>query len=295
MVLEAQVVSALRLEDASKSDAGPGWQLWKYRLRDPASQMQVPEDRFLLFIKSRGLTKSGLPDLKRSLPRDFSVAMQRSSSLSPEIVKAELGVRSVKFLSELLQQECRHILGGSSEVADAFPYFVEPIVDGKLALSKLSGWLVGEIGDLDSMSEEEPAVAVLLAPAGVGKTSVARELARSLALRPQHDVLPLLIEPRQWPSLNPHEPASLWVLIKRALEASGYNAVSEETFELFARARCIVTIFDGLDELSSIRLGTITPVDVISRLRTLSEESDFRILLTSRDGLWSEMVPPEFR
>jgi hypothetical protein len=34
---------------------------------------------------------------------------------------------------------------------------------------------------------------------------------------------------------------------------------------------------------------------VIDQLRKLAKESDFRILLTSRDGLWSEMVPDEFR
>jgi hypothetical protein len=300
MSLEERVVRALRLENASKVDEEKGWELWKYGLRDPASQTKLPEDFFLLFIKSKGLNKSDLPQLNARLhssvgSRKLSVAVQRSSPFADNLeqLRKDLRAQSVKLMFELLQGESRHLLGSSQNETEQFPYFVEPIVDDKLALTKLGRWLMADREE--RTDEDEPSVAVLLAPAGVGKTSVARELTRALQAASEHRILPLLIEPSQWSSLNPNETPSLWSLIKHALEASGHNAVSQDSFELFAQTGCIVTIFDGLDELGSVRGATISPVDVIDQLRKLSEESDCRVLLTSRDGLWSEMVPLEFR
>jgi hypothetical protein len=202
---------------------------------------------------------------------------------------------SVQFMSDLLQQECRYLLGDTQEVPDAFPFFVEPIVDDKLALTKLGTWLTGTPTESSQLSPADQYLAVLLAPAGVGKTSVSREVIRSLQSTRNSSVFPLLIESRQWSSLNPHEPLTVWTLIRNALNFNGYAVVPQEAFELFAQAGCIAMIFDGLDEVASIRSGAIRPVDIIMKLRELAEESDFRILLTSRDGLWTEMIPDNIR
>ena len=199
MDLEKRIVTALRLEEAFKVDEDRGWQLWTYRLRDPASQTPLPQELFFLFIRSRGVAKSDLPRLGARIRQKagnskISVAVQRSSTLAGdlEVVKQELKVQSVKLLSDLLQQEARHLLGNSRPDLDTNPYFVEPLVDDGLALVKLGRWLTGEA--TSSSLDDDASVGVLLAPAGVGKTSVARELARSLRARSKHDVLPLLIE-----------------------------------------------------------------------------------------------------
>jgi hypothetical protein len=296
MDLEERVVGVLRLESAARVDEATGWELWRYRLRDQASQTQLPQDFYLLFIKSRGLNKPDLPTLNNRL-RDIrrnsklSVAIQRSSPLanSRDLVKKELGADAVNLLSELLQRECRYLLGELQIPKYSNPHFVEPIVDDKLALGKLSAWFKVEQFD----EEPDASVAVLLAPAGLGKTSVSRELTHFL--RSKHDVLSVLVESRQWSSLNPHEPISFWSIIKHAIQVNGHNVITQEAFELFAKAGCIAVIFDGLDEVGSIRGGTITPVDVIDQLEQLAEESDCRVLLTSRAGLWSDMVPQESR
>jgi hypothetical protein len=302
--LEARVVSALGLESARKLDADDGWELCRYGLRDRASQILLPLDnRFLLFVKSRGLNQRDLPKLSTFIRHKssnglLSVVIQRSSPLARdrEFVKREMRAYSVMLMHELLQHECRRLLGNPEIESNPFPYFVEPIVDDKSALKKLGDWLMAESDSSEDDFEIQGKrnVAVLLAPAGLGKTSVARELVRSILLRPEHDVLPLLIEPGQWPSLNPNEPVTPWSVIKHALAVSGHNAVPQESFDLFARAGCIVIIFDGLDEVGSIRGGTVTPVDVITHFRHLAVDSACRVLVTSRDGLWSEM-PPEFR
>ena len=56
MSFEQQVVSALGLEDAYRADQGKGWELWSYRLRDPASHRRLRDDFFLLFIGGNELT-----------------------------------------------------------------------------------------------------------------------------------------------------------------------------------------------------------------------------------------------
>jgi hypothetical protein len=72
MDLEQRVVAALRLEEAFKIDEDKGWELWRYRLRDPASQTQLPQELFFLFIQSKGLTKGDLPPrLPMSLRWEF--------------------------------------------------------------------------------------------------------------------------------------------------------------------------------------------------------------------------------
>jgi hypothetical protein len=296
MNFEERAVDILRLESARKADEDNGWELWSYRLRDQASQTQLPQDFYLLFIKSKGVDKAGLPALNiriRETRRDnkLSVAIQRSSALaqSVDLVKKELGAAAVNLLSELLQRECRYLLGELQIAEHSNPHFVEPIVDDKPAIRKLSDWFRVE-PDAD---DRDSSVAVLLAPAGLGKTSVSRELTHYL--RSKYDVLSVLVESRQWSSLNPLEPISFWSILKHAIQLNGHNVIPQEAFELFAKAGCIAVIFDGLDEIGSIRGGTLTPVDVIEQLQQLAEESDCRVLLTSRAGLWGDMVPPDLR
>jgi hypothetical protein len=164
------------------------------------------------------------------------------------------------LLHELLQNECRHRLGYQETELDPFPYFVEPMVDGNPALRSLGAWLVSDPSLASDGYDQN--VAILLAPAGVGKTQVSRELFRLLHQRRQRDVLPLLIEPDQWLTLNRNEHISTWSLVKHACEQNGYNALPQESFAVYAQNGCIIVIFDGLDEIGS--LGTdITPVDVI--------------------------------
>ncbi len=314
MSLEESVIAALRLESAAKVDSEQGWELWKYKVRDPASQTSLPDDFSLLFINSQGLKgKAGedseiakLRNLRSRLRHNrtegrLSIVVQRSSPSSKnlDLLRTELGARSVKYMSELLQEQWQHLLGEPHIDEDPVSYFVEPIVDDKLALSKLEDWVLVKGGDApddqNSFEGDRPSISVLLAPAGMGKTSVARELVRHLKSRNQHDVIPILIEPSQWSLLNPHEEPTLWAIIEHAIKSNGYNAVPREIFDLFARTGYIAIFFDGLDEVGSIRGGKITPVDVVEHLRGLAAGSDCRVLLTSRDGLWSELVPDEIR
>lgn len=55
MSLEESVIAALRLEGAAVVDRAEGWELWKYKVRDPDSQTSLPDDFLLLFINSKGL------------------------------------------------------------------------------------------------------------------------------------------------------------------------------------------------------------------------------------------------
>lgn len=305
------IVSTLRLEDAHQAEAGEGWELWQYGLRDPASQRVLPVELSLLVIKSRGVSWHGLHLVESKIRHlikgnSLSVVVQRSSPLAADLdrVKKRLRASAVHLVSDLLEKECQAQLGSPLGEQIQFQYFVEPLIEGRSAIDMLIDWLVarpGEHGTTTAQAAQgrtDPvalaSVAVLLAPAGVGKTQVAREVARVLPNKHPH-LLPLLLEPPQWESFSSKERPTLWTLVKTALEACGRNVIPRETFEVFARAGCVAPILDGLDEVGSIRGGQLTPLEMIRQLRTLAEESDCRILVTSRDALWAELIPEEIR
>ena len=112
-----------------------------------------------------------------------------------------------ELLAEAAQRTIRSLGRRESE-----PYFVEPRlalpVGGEdRALDFLHKWVTDE--------SATSRVAVLVAPAGVGKTTVARQLAYSLtrsALR-----IPLVVESDQWANL-PGTSLTMWDIWKRAFE-----------------------------------------------------------------------------
>lgn len=163
--------------------------------------------------------------------------MQRSSPSAKnlELVRRELGARSVKYMWELFQEQWQFLQGKPHIEEDQVSYFFEPLVDEGYALSELEDWglLKGDKAPVDqnSVQGDRRSMAVLAAPAGMGKTSVARELVRRLKLRDERDVIPILVEPSQWALLNPHEEPTLWLLIEHAIKLNGHNAVPRELFD----------------------------------------------------------------
>lgn len=79
MSLEESVIAALRLEGAAVVDRAEGWELWKYKVRDPASQTSLPDDFLLLFINSKGLEGRPGADLEIVKLRNLRIRLRDPS------------------------------------------------------------------------------------------------------------------------------------------------------------------------------------------------------------------------
>jgi len=169
--------------------------------------------------------------------------------------------------------------------------FVDPDVrkDGneRKALESLIGWLTED-------SDSGPRIGVLVAPAGVGKTTVARHCFQQLAMTAGKWRLPLLVTSDQWAKLADRANLALWDVWRESLDLLYSCSVSREDLEMFLENGIFLPIFDGFDELCTRIGGQFNASEVLDQLTELLQDTDGRILLTTRDVFWNE-VPEERR
>lgn len=209
-------------------------------------------------------------------------------------LKRETGFQEVFTVRELLSKSVARALRiNPAEAAQAVQQqvFVDPDVskDGneQKALESITGWLTED-------SDSGPRIGVLIAPAGVGKTTVARHSFQQLARTAGRSRLPLLVTSDQWAKLVDRANLSLWDVWRESLDLLYSCSVSREDLEMFLENGFFVPIFDGFDELCTRIGGQFNASEVLDQLSELLEDTDGRILLTTRDVFWSE-VPEERR
>jgi hypothetical protein len=185
---------------------------------------------------------------------------------------------------QLLAEAAKRTIGSLGE-QEPEAYFIEPYLTAPAgneapALDFLRKWVVSE----DATSR----IAVLVAPAGAGKTTVARQLAYDLTSTLSAVRIPLVVESGQWANL-PGASLTLWDIWKRAFEDNYDHVLTERDFCAFVENGCLVPILDGFDELCTRRAQDFDPVHALEALQALTEEDDARLILTTRDAFWSEL------
>lgn len=147
-----------------------------------------------------------------------------------------------------------------------------------------------------SNQDERGALVVLSANAGVGKTTLSRQLIHRLvegisAAR----TIPVFIESQHWQKkLQISSVNGLWDVIDNSLQTlSGTQLqLNEELFFHALRQGYFSFVFDGFDELCSQGTAQFDPSAVLAELSAIveSEESLARILLTTRTLFWDAQV-----
>lgn len=166
-------------------------------------------------------------------------------------------------------------------------YFIEPDItlpNGSTfpAITYLVQELLGH-GNTDTTSESY--ADILVAPAGQGKTTVAREIARRI-LDSKSRSIPILVESAQWQNLLN---LSLPNVLNAALLQSIPDAVrltNTKLFQLLVREQLLVPIFDGFDELCLHPHTSYTPTALLGDLLHLVGDTGAKILVTTRETFW---------
>lgn len=169
-------------------------------------------------------------------------------------------------------------------------FFVQPRRVG-VAEGKLDQELANSMQS--SQSASRGSVTVVSASAGVGKTTLAREVTRLLLRRVKDSrAIPIYIEASHWDRYNLQADLELWDIIRNSLDQFGaVGLVSKELFFHGLKQGYFVFIFDGFDELCSPRNSQFSPLDVLRSLSEIALASEARMMLTTRSLFWKNEIP----
>ena len=287
--LFGQLIPKLRLSDGKAVTGHDNWQLWE-ATEDRA--FGNPEKLYLLYFDSRAnwtVARHALDESRKhaALKRLFCV-VQSSSDLARDLprLKKEASAVDAFTVRQLLAQSVSARLGRlSGESSDRL--FVDPDLrpDGTAkAIQTLSAWLKDDSGD-------GPRIGVLVAKAGVGKTTVARELFRTLYGKDGAGRFPILVESDQWAKLSDRAGLTLWDVWRESLDVHYTSALGREEFDLCVEYGLFLPIFDGFDELCTRLAGHFSASETIAQLDELLRDTEGRVILTTRDTFWSDNVP----
>jgi hypothetical protein len=144
---------------------------------------------------------------------------------------------------------------------------------------------------LATPATSDPRVIVLKAPAGVGKTTLARQLVRQLAKSYERvRVVPVYVESSHW-ARKITSVDDLWEVIRLSLQQFADDIVlPRTTFERALKRGLVAFVFDGFDELCGNRLFALSAREVFADLQALVADSDAKIVLTTRTQFWEAEV-----
>jgi hypothetical protein len=251
--LFGQLIPKLRLSDGRVVTAHDNWQLWE-AIEDRA--FGSPERLYLLYFDSRAnwtIARQAVDESRKqaALRRLFCV-VQSSSDLAKDLprLKKESSAVEAFTVRQLLAQSVSARLGKLA-AEDSDRLFVDPDLspNGNLkAIQTLSTWLKDDSGD-------GCRIGVLVSKAGVGKTTVARQLFRVLCGKDGAGRFPILVESDQWAKLSDRAGLSLWDVWRESLDVHYTSALGREEFDLCVEYGLFLPIFDGFDELCTRLAG----------------------------------------
>ena len=276
--------------------SGTNWEYWNGRYTTPG---QIVDER-ILYVKS----DCGWEELQFALdkirkedrPRNFYVVLQNTArSFRDDIdrIRSMANNKQVYSVSGFLFQAVKRAVTRRQEI-DPVRHFVQqsvifpPEETRQPSLQAVLRWLRGGQGT-------GPNVAVLLAPAASGKTSLAREAFRGLSATDKDVRIPLLVEREVWKDLLRSERVDLIDVWRSSMSYWYPGAIlGYDQLERCLSLGAICPIFDGLDELCTAFPLEINPDDTVRSLLTLFEGGGGggRLLLTSRASFWTENISP---
>jgi hypothetical protein len=230
--------------------------------------------------------------IRNQLEEGINVVVQNSAPVAKQLssIRAVRGVTSACTVRELLLRNVARTVGSpefeSDPELDAL--FVEPDLQHPgasptRAIGSLLAWITDD-------SASGPKIAVLRGDAGVGKTTVAIRLVNQLRKQAGRGVFPLLVQVEQWARLSDRPQLTLWDIWREALDTLYATTMNRSDFDTCIEHGLFVPILDGFDELCT-RLGAhFSAPQILGELVDLVENTDGKVLLTSRDSFWQDNV-----
>jgi hypothetical protein len=292
-----QVLKDVGYSEPQNRFDGRRWQVWSAKFFQPSG----PHTDTFLFLPSDCPTvalKSAFEYLnQQSGLRDFIIVIQDSSSdLFDAIARMQPIPKCMKVLSvtELLYNTTKQAIREVTTF-DEEPYFIEQDAlfgdsnDPTSSIFALAKWLRGE-------RASENHVAVLLAPAGSGKTTLVKQLFGHLVRNHFRYAIPLLVEKSAWQRLPNQDSVNLHEIWRAAVNVWYPDAIlGIEHLERCLAFGAVCPIFDGLDELCTILPWEFNPEDTVRELLTIfnDQSGPGRLLITTRSSFWAENISPQ--
>jgi hypothetical protein len=271
------------------------WEVWSGALQGISGRYQ----QYFLFLTG----DCGWSDIEAARSwlstnslNDVPVVLRKvARHLRHESSRIRTTLRTTKLftVSDFLYQSVGRAFGKIGEIAwededsTGLQYFVEPYVHFPSdeaptpALAKLVAFLTGDL-------PSDCNVAVLLAPAGQGKTTLSDGLFRRLIID-DHPIVPLLLKRDQWSRLVNRDSVTLGDLWVPAISTWYRRAlIGSDQIDDALKAGVVRPILDGLDELCSTYPVDFSPSEAVTELIDVVREG--RLLLTSRTQFWNENV-----
>lgn len=172
----------------------------------------------------------------------------------------------------------------------AEPFYIPPRKEKADAQHRLDDELLDYLQGKGDIKPGQ--LAVVCAPAAVGKTTLSRHLLRQLVSGVEkYRIIPTYVESSHWGRLQLESADDLWDIIRNSLATfSSTLSLRRELFEYALRQGYICFIFDGFDELCGHRSAQFNPNDVLEDLAKIAEKSEARIVLTTRTLYWQAEI-----
>ncbi len=276
------------------------WNMWRAVYRTPVDDVEG----FYLYLKSK-CRQGEATRANKKLWRDesegkgYRLVLPPSSGLAHNLSHTQdlFAASEARTTKQLLLDNLTRELAWNP--VDDEKYFIDPDLEldndttVNNATQHMLEWLKGELTQNSDVS-----IAVLTAPGGVGKTTLARHLCDRL-----HDadpnIYPVLIESQQWQTLlgTPGQLTmdTVWdTALSRRFKDGSHLRGNKIARKVLVREGLFVVMFDGFDELCVHPEGAMSPkaiIDELVELVTPEEEEviQARILLTARETFWESI------
>lgn len=251
----------------------------------------VQAEHSFVYVKTDA-THEDVSKIARNLRDHESLYILRSKSGPADtVIKSAFG-KSVKIyqIEELLWARVNDIFKAYAQsIAQNIPSepnFIAPRGEDLLPKDRLDNYLI-EYFTRDLRNKDKKRLVILKANAGVGKTTLCRRLVKEFARRiDSFKVVPVYVEAAHWGGRVSYE-SGLWEIIQLSLQNfDPGSGISKNLFEAALKRGLVVFIFDGFDELCSSPRSNVSAKEVIESLREWAEDSEARIILTTRTPFW---------
>ncbi len=284
------IVKALGATDTSPLEKSEHWEFYKVRYQTPAGFVVA---NYLSLAYGCPLQEASQKNLNKwrdltGPTSTYTAIVTANSPLGTDLEKTtkQFRARATITSRDLLYQNVLSVFVPRLGSVSPGQYFVEPDIrlpDGETrpALSYIIGDL---LASRDALSDQVCAD-VLVAPAGLGKTTLARAVANGISVSRQR-AIPVLVESAQWQNLiNLTLPNVLNAAILQQIpEAVGLT--NQKLFQLLVREQLLIPIFDGFDELCLHPNSHYNPTTLITELLELVGDTGARIFITTRETFW---------
>ena len=260
-----------------KTESESSDRTWKIFSAEAIAGIQQVTHRVIYLLSS--CTKQDAERLVKSIniSSDFFVITTRSG-LRKETLQAIFGSIRIDVYEDLIWDKIQAIFEDYVHSLDkgitAETYYVAPRSEDSKSSPhdrldrKIISYLEGR--------EDVGGIRVVSASAGVGKTTLSREVVKKLAEKSSTvRVIPTYVESSHWDTLQLKSVEDLWDIIRNSLSTFSPNlTITEDLFKHALKQGYFVFIFDGFDELCGPRESNFSTKEVLDWLIDIAKETN---------------------